>query len=350
MGRRDLFAILGTIALGAMGGAVFFALTLPLPWMLGALFFTLTGALCKAPLKGPEQLRPALVAVIGVLLGAAFTPEVLGQIWLWALSLSFLALYVALAAALVVPFYHLVGRMDPVTALFAAMPGGLTEMMEIGRSLGGDDRQIILSHAARIAVSVSLIAIWFRGVLGFEVSGFVTFGDKDALGWSDAGILIACGLLGGPLGRRLRLPAPMLLGTMILSALAHLTGLTAAAPPAWLVVVAQVLLGTIMGCRFLGCAPALALRALALALVATGMMMALALGFALLIHGWIDQTPEQVLLAYAPGGLTEMSLVALSMQADVAYIALHHVVRIAILLAIAPSLLGFIARQWRQRS
>jgi len=43
-------------------------------------------------------------------------------------------------------------------------------------------------------------------------------------------------------------------------------------------------------------------------------------------------------LAYSPGGLAEMSLVALAMNADIAYVASHHLVRISVVMALAPIL------------
>ncbi|GFE67390.1 hypothetical protein KIN_44640 [Litoreibacter roseus] len=51
----------------------------------------------------------------------------------------------------------------------------------------------------------------------------------------------------------------------------------------------------------------------------------------------------QLLLAYAPGGLNEMSLVSLAIQADVAFVATHHLVRIIVLLALAGTVLAKVA-------
>ncbi|RVT87190.1 AbrB family transcriptional regulator [Rhodobacteraceae bacterium CCMM004] len=337
--------MVATVALGLAGGCLFWWANLPLPWMLGALTATLIAALAAVPLVPPEGIRPVVVAVIGVLLGSSFTPEVVQQAAGWALSLAFLAVYLVIAAALVVPFYVRVGRMDTVTAFFAAMPGGLNDMMLIGEAMGGDARQIILAHAARIAVTIGAVAVWFRVILGLEVSGIAGLNATGAaLGWADAAILVLCGVCGIGLGQVLRLPAPTLIGPMILSAAVHVTGLTYSAPPALLVVAAQVVLGTIMGCRFIGCPPRMVLRALVLALAATVMTLGVALSFAALFHDWFGQSAAQVILAYAPGGLTEMSLVALSMGEDVAYIATHHIARIAMLLGLAPVILVPLAR------
>lgn len=331
-----------TCLLAGIGGALFFALNLPLPWMLGAMFVVLIAAMFKAPVESPERVRPYTVAVIGVMLGSGFTTETFDQLTQWSLSLMFLTICVALQAAAAGVFYTKVGRMSPVTALFSAMPGGVVEMMEIGRRYGGNERTIILSHAARIVLVIAMIAFWFRVVLGYEVSGVAPLG-KGSTGPIDFLILIACGVVGSVAALRLSLPAPTFLGPMLCSAMAHMAGWTAGSPPVWLVICAQVLLGSIVGGRFVGVAPRFVLRAFALSAVATVMMLAITIGLAQVLQELLHQTPEQILLAYAPGGLTEMSLVSLSMGADVAFIATHHLFRVILLLTIAGSLLAWIA-------
>lgn len=331
-----------TCALAAIGGLVFATLNLPLPWMLGAMAATLCAALLKAPIQSPERLRPYTVAVIGVMLGAGFTTETFDQLAQWSVSLLFLTLCVALQAGVVTVLYMRLGRMDAVTALFAAMPGGVVEMMEIGKRYGGDERAIVLAHGARIVLVIALIAFWFRIVLGYEVSGVAPLG-KGHTGTSDLLILVACGLIGSLLGIKLSLPAPTFLGPMLLSAVAHMAGWTAGSPPSWLVICAQILLGGIVGCRFVGAAPRYVARAFGLSLVATIVMLTIAVGLSQILQSILHQTPEQILLAFAPGGLTEMSLVSLSMGADVAYIATHHLFRVILLLSLAGSLLAWIA-------
>ncbi|MGQ0566614.1 MAG: AbrB family transcriptional regulator [Gemmobacter sp.] len=330
--------------LGLVGGGAFFALNLPLPWMLGALTVTLCAAVIGLPIRTPEALRPPVVAVIGVLLGSGFSPDLLGQVPGWLPSLAMLALYAGLSAAVVVPYYRYLGGFDPVTAYFAGMPGGLAEMMMIGRAMGGDDRRIVLAHAARIVVTVAAIAFWFRLVLGYQVSGNPGGPPLLSMALQDVGILVVCGVAGAIVATRLRLPAPTLLGPMVLSGIAHATGLTDSAPPPGLVIAAQVALGTVMGCRFVGVSARDVGRALVLSVGATAMMLGLALGFAVALNAMMGLDLSLVLLAFAPGGLNEMSLVALALQVEVAFVALHHVVRIVLVIALAPLAL----RLWRR--
>jgi uncharacterized protein len=338
-----LARIAAGLALGTLGGVAFHALNLPLPWMLGALFVTMVASVAGAPVLGPARLRPVIIAVIGVLLGSRFTPDVLDQAGQALVTLSILMVYLAAVAALVVPYYRFVAGQDWTTAYFAGMPGGLSEMIEMGEAKGADVPAIILAHSLRIVLTIGLMAVLFRLVLGHQVGADGSAPQAGAgLGALDAVLLALCALLGSILGKSLRLPAPTFLGPLILSAAIHLAGLTESAPPGLLVNAAQVVLGTILGCRFLGIGAARVLKAGLLSLGATVLTLILALAGAALMHRFAGVALDQGLLALAPGGLTEMGLIALAINADVAFVALHHVVRILVVIIFAPVLLRLV--------
>lgn len=323
------------LAIGAAGGALFQVLTLPLPWMLGALFSTMAASVAKAPVLGPGRLRPVVVAVIGVLLGSRFTPDIIADASDWIGTVAILMLYVVAVTVVVVPFYRFAGRFDWVTAYFAGMPGGLTEMIEIGEASGAKAAPIILAHSLRIVVTIALIAVWFR--LVEDLGGGVSVAAVEAtVTWVDALLLLGSAVVGSLLGNRLRFPAPTFLGPLLVSAVLHVAGLTESAPPGLLVNTAQVLLGTILGCRFLGISAGTFVRAAALAFGATALMLGLAFGASLAMWHLAGIGPNLALLALAPGGLTEMGLIALAINADVAFVTLHHVVRILFVIVLAP--------------
>lgn len=336
-----LARIAAGLALGTLGGTLFYLMGLPLPWMLGALSLTMVASVAGLPVQGPTRLRSAIVAIIGVLLGSRFTPDVLGQAGEALVTLSILLVYLLAVAAVVVPFYRYVGRQDWTTAYFAGMPGGLSEMIEFGEARGANVPAIVLAHSLRIVVTIALMAFVFRVVLGHDVGAAAT-DPGPALGWLDAVTLAASAVIGAWLGTTLRLPAPTFLGPLILSAAAHMTGLTESAPPTVLVIAAQIVLGTILGCRFLGIAPVMLWKAGLLSLGATVLTLALALVAGLAMRAWAGVGLDQALLALAPGGLTEMGLIALAIQADVAFVALHHVARILVVLVLAPLAVRFL--------
>lgn len=341
--RRFLHYALGLL-LGTGGGFLFLALGLPLPWMLGALFATMAASIAGLPVLGPARARPAVVAVIGVLLGSRFGPEVLDHAWAWIGTLGILIVYLLVVGLISVPWYRFAGGYDWRTAFFAGMPGGLAEMIELAEAKGGRPAPVILAHSLRIVVTIALVAVWFRLVLGHEVGSAAVL-SGGPLAWQEAVLLLAAAVFGCLLGKALRWPAPTFLGPLALSAGLHLTGVSESAPPAVLVNAAQVVLGTVLGCRFRGVPLAALRRAGALSLGSTVLVLGTAVAFGQIMYLTTGTDPQQALLAMAPGGLTEMGLIALAIHADVAFVALHHVVRILAVIVAAPLVFTLVERR-----
>jgi len=326
-----------TLALGGLGGVVFQGLGLPLPWMLGAITATTVTALAGVRMQVPGPLRAGMITVLGVMLGSAFHPGLIGDMMAWGPSLLGLILYVPLATLVVRQYYRRLSHYGPVTATCAAAPGGLTQLTLIGGALGGDDRTIALSHGIRILVVVSLLPTAFTMLAGYHrPTGGGGAAVGDLLSLTDVAWLLGCAGLGVVVGRVLRLPAGVMIGPMLLSGLAHGFGLTVSHPPTVLVAMAQSVIGTGIGVRFVGI-PVRALAQTFLAAIgATVLLLALTLVFAAALAAMTGLSFPALVLAYAPGGVVEMSLVSLALGVDVAFVSSHHVARILLVVVLVP--------------
>ncbi len=348
--RRNLPPVLLDLGIGTAGGALAHALDLPLAWMIGAMLATTAAAVLGLPLAFSRRLRTGMITVLGVMLGSAFAPALLDQIARWAFSLGALAACAAVTTAVTMIYFRSVARYDPVTAYFCAVPGGLNEMTIMGAALGGNERAISLTHGARILFTVLTIPIGFRLLEGYDAAARAVAGRAlGAIDAEDVAILALCAVVGYFAAQRLRLPAASILGPMALSAAAHLTGLTEAKPPAELVAAAQVVAGSAIGARFAGTAATTLARLALHALGATAIMIVLAIGFAAALNAVFGLPLADLILALAPGGLAEMSLVALALHADAAFVSMHQVARIAMVVAFAPVLHRLLPERWRAR-
>jgi membrane AbrB-like protein len=226
---------------------------------------------------------------------------------------------------------------DPATAYFAATPGGLNEMVIVGRAMGGDDRGIALVHGARVLLVVLTLPFWFRYAYGAgSVGGGAGDGTLADIGWLDGGVLVACAVVGPLLGKLLRLPAYRLVGPMLASAGVHLAGVTASAPPFELVAMAQVVVGSAVGARFVGAPLKWVAKIIVSSIGSTGLMLGATVGFAFALAPLSGIPCPVIVLAFSPGGLAEMSLIALSLGIETAFVATHHVARIAMIVIAAP--------------
>lgn len=328
------------LLIGALSGAVANAVGLPLPFMLGSMIGTTIAALSGAPIRSPARLRVIFLPVLGVMLGSGISAEILAVLGRWSITFAFLIPFSIVAAGCSFWFYRGIGRYDPVTAFFSAMPGGLNEMVLMGTAAGGEEKRIVMAHATRI------LAVILFGVLFFGMAFGVTSGSAappavslDALSVQDWLILGACALIGVRLAVRLRLPAAAILGPMLLSGAAHVTGLVSVPPPTIIVMIAQVVIGTVIGARFLGANLRQVGRDMGLGVGASLIMIAVAVLFALIVGTITGTEVSHTFLAYSPGGLTEMSLLALAMGQEVAYVSVMHVARLTLVIfAAAPAL------------
>lgn len=326
---RWLFALL----LGAALGWIAVLAGLPLPWMLGPMIGCTLAAMVRLPVRGPNALRHIVVPVIGVMLGSGVTAEVLAGVTRWTGTMALLIPFIIGAAAASYAVYRRIGRFDHATAWFCAMPGGLNDMMIMGAAVGGDEKRIALAHASRILVVIVLVVLFYGLVLDVPTTGAVRgWTPIDALGLRDWVVLGLCAGAGAVLGNVLGLPAPMVFGPLILSAVAHVSGIVSTAPPTIIVNAAQVVVGTVVGCRFIGTAPGAVLRDLGLGALASSAMIGVAVVFAIIANKLTSVDLAQTFLAFSPGGLTEMSLLALAMGQDVAYVTTAHVVRLVIVI------------------
>lgn len=336
--HRPLKSQILAMAIGVAGGLAAYFGGLPLPWMLGPMIANTVAAMLSMPIAGPDKLRFYVIPIIGVMLGAGVTAEIFDLLGTWLVTLALLPVFLACAAGISYAVYRRIGGYDPVTSFYAAMPGGLNEMLILGAEAGGNERRIALAHAARVLIIVIFVALFFGLIVG------VSSGGRGSAQWTglyqisaqDYLILGICAVVGAIAGKRLGLPAAPVFGPMILSAIAHFAGWVTVAPPTLLVIAAQITIGTIIGTRFVGATLAEIRKDLGLSAIASLLMLIAAVAFAEAIS-WVTGIPlAQAFLAFSPGGLTEMSLLTLAMGQDVAYVSVMHIIRITLVIAVAP--------------
>lgn len=336
------------LAIGTAGGALFNHFQLPLAWMIGSMLFTAVAAASGAPVRIPRALRSGMIMILGIMLGSGFTPAILDRVGEWTVSLSGLLVYMAAATAVGVLLLRHGARLDPVTAYFTATPGGLNEMVLVGTRMGGDARTIALAHALRVMLVVILIPFTFQALGFYDPAQRGALGPAlTALAPRDMALLAAC-TIGYPVARLLRVPAAQIVGPMLLSAAIHLAGLTEGKPPGLLVAAAQVVVGASLGCRFTGLEARRLGRDGLMAVALTAAMLAVTTAAAWLVNGATGLGMAALILAFAPGGLAEMTLIALALHIDVALVATHHIVRIVLIVTLAPAVF-LLWRKWTAR-
>nr|WP_252733437.1 AbrB family transcriptional regulator [Paracoccus marinaquae] len=333
-----------TFAIAAVGAAAFLMSNLPLPLLLGPMLACLIAALAGAPLAGAGQFGVFMRTFLGVAVGASITPEVLAGLPGIAASLIFVPAFIAVIAMVGYPLFRRGFGFDHPTAWYAAMPGGLQDMLVFGQEAGGDVRALSLIHATRVLVIVTVGPLIMNAYWGVDLSR--PPGDSiRATDPVEIAIMVAAGFFGWKIAERIGLFGASILGPMILTTVLSLTGIITHRPPAEIIQAAQFFIGIAVGIQYAG----ITARELRIDVTA-GLVYAIALaGISLIFFEIIVQlqiAPAlDAFLAFLPGGQAEMVVIAILAGADLAYVVSHHILRIVIVIMLAPVVARIMSRR-----
>jgi len=297
-----------TLVVGVVGGAVAAAVNLPLAWMLGALWVIVLLSVWKTLSQPPQQLRRLSLAVIGCYLGSSFTPTFLNHLVQApvALVLTTLATAFTFAAGFFVLKRAL--NADNHTALFGSMPGGLSLLIALASTYRGDTAIVVTVQVVRIMSVASIIPLWSRFVAGDDavVAGMAAAEGIESYGlwWLLAAFFAAAG--------------------------------------------AQVVLGASVGAR-LGVRELMASGKTAVVGVAMAILfLAICALFAAVAASVTDIRFLVWLLAFAPGGIAEICLVAQLLDLNPMFVLTMQVARLLLVVIFTPLLARWLQRGVRR--
>lgn len=338
-----MIPVLTAFVTGAIGVAVFHAVDLPLPWLLGPITASLVAALIGLPLGGIAVVNESMRTVLGVAVGATLTPAVLATFPAMLPTLALVPVMVLAIGALGLPYFRRIWGYDFPTAYYATMPGGLQDMLVFGEEAGGNVRSMSLIHATRVLVIVVALPFLLKGVWQADLSALPGKPASD-VPWPHLAIMVGCALTGWLGAKRIGLFGASILGPLIVTAAVTLAGLLENRPPAEAIWAAQFFIGTSIGAKYAGISMAEVRRDLVAGL---GFCVILILLTILFVEGiyLFDLAPGmETLLAFAPGGQAELTVLALIVGADVAFVVAHHVLRLFLVILGAPLAARLVSR------
>jgi membrane AbrB-like protein len=121
---------------------LFAASGLPAAWLSGALTAVAVLAIFGANVSVTRGIRGAAFIALGVMMGAAVTPETLTGMRTWPISLAVLVLSVAATMAAVTFYLRRFAGWDGRTAFYASAPGALSTALALATQDGADVRRV----------------------------------------------------------------------------------------------------------------------------------------------------------------------------------------------------------------
>ncbi|WP_431854873.1 AbrB family transcriptional regulator [Azospirillum sp.] len=320
-------SVASTLAIGAAGGALFAWAGMPAAWLAGAMIAVAASAIgTRVPLLVPAWMREVAFVLIGMSIGAGVTPDTLWLMHTWPLSIALLAVSIAATVAASSVYLERVHRWDRATARFSAIPGALAAVLAMAARGGVDLPRVALAQSLRLFILVAVMPLILRMTTPLPAPD-APLAAADGDGILGVVALLAASGAGAYLFHRFRLPGDALLGAMLVSSVLHGADLAHGQLPSGLLVAGFLVAGAVIGARFRGVPIATLRRALGPAVGSVAIALCLSAAFAGAGAAWLGVPFGQLWIAYAPGGLEAMTIVAFALGLDAAFIGTHHVVR-----------------------
>jgi membrane AbrB-like protein len=333
-----------TLAIAAAGGAALGLAGLPAGWLSGSILAVAVAAFAGRPVLVPRLLTRSIFVVIGISLGAVVTPETLHGVATYPASIAVLIAAIACVSLAGTAYLHIVHGWKLLSAYLASSPGGMSQVLVVAAELGADLRAIAIVQSMRVVIialglPAGLALFGAGGQAMRRGSGPLTLAVVD-----DLAILAAASTVVALIAYRFRFPGGLLFGALFASAALHGSGLVHAVLPSWVANAAMVALGGVVGARFSDMSPRLLANYLAASFGSFAASVGVAALFAVGIIVALSLPVAEVMIAYAPGSVDAMMLLALALHLDPVYVGAHHVSRVIFVSLVMPLISRRIAR------
>ncbi|QQK76472.1 AbrB family transcriptional regulator [Salicibibacter cibarius] len=340
-----------------LGGLLFSFTNLSIAWMIGAL---VVGSLVAIFQPGFLDLKRAVnkvpkswlwlgQGILGIQLGLYINMtliETLSNYWIIILSVLVLSIIFAFITGFFLFYFT---KTDLLSSFIATAPGGVAAMPAYAQEVDANVAAVSVTQVLRVVLVISTVPVLlsFNGGNGgaseniqsitYEATVLpLSFGQ---FGWTF--LLLALALLFAFTSKKLKIPAPWLLGAMVTAAAFNL--ISAQALPAatlwwpdWALPVAQLFLGASIGAKMQK-----DLFRDSKAVIIVGIISSLALIAALAALSILVASQTQLdmitsILAFSPGGVAEMAATAVELDADSTFVVAVQVIRIMAVLLVLP--------------
>ncbi len=330
------------MALALAGGALLTLTGAPAAWLTGGVL-AVTFALGPLRLSAPSQnLTDSAMLFSGLLIGSTATPQAVAAAGRYPGSIVIMLVAVLVILALTSLFLIRICGWSRTEAVLSAAPGAFSTVAVLAV-----DRKQNLSRIAIIQLFrlyMLLMALPALVVGSGLVAVTLTPVPVPVLLPTAFALLAACGLAGAFLFQRLGVASPIILGSTAASAILHATDVVDGNLPNPVAIMAFAMLAASIGGRFAKIALRDVIRLIPVALGAFLISMGAAMLFA-----WPASLVAQVplataIVAFAPGALEAMAMLAFALELDPLYVAAHHLARFFAVGFGLPLLIGWIER------
>ena len=315
----------------------------PLAWMIGPMIMTSIGALAGLKIIMPRLALSSVLIILGLYIGNYIDQNLFNQMLDWIWTTLIMLIYIIISIYVVSKYLQKFSGYQEKASIFSAAPGALGPLIILAEYEKSDLSQVATSHLIRLIIIIT--------VFPFII---VSSSDQEALIINDfnymaqdhlnLALLIVGSLILIFIFDKIKVPAALLSGTLVASGILQITEIASYKLPETTINFCLLVLGASVGCRFANKTIKEIANNSLHSIVATVILVILGLLAAYFANFFVENNLMTLILAFCPGGIYEVAVIAIAFDLEPDFVAFHHIIRLLFILFTVPVFLKVIEK------
>ena len=316
---------------------------IPLAWMIGPMIATSIAALSGLKIVMPKLALSSILIILGLHIGNYIDQSLFNQILDWIWTTLIMLIYIIVSIFIVSKYLQKFSGYQEKASIFSAAPGALGPLIILAEYEKSDLSQVATSHLIRLIIIITvfpLIIVTSSDQESLNISKFDYMNQNHLdLLWLFLSSLFLIFVFS-----KLRVPAALLSGTLVASGILQVTEIASYKLPDPTINFCLLILGASVGCRFANKTLSEVANNSLHSLVATAILVILGLFAAFIANFFVENNLLTLILAFCPGGIYEVAVIAIAFDLEPDFVAFHHIIRLLFILFTVPIFLRIIEK------
>ena len=316
---------------------------IPLAWMIGPMIATSIAALSGLKIVMPKLALSSILIILGLHIGNYIDQSLFNQMLDWIWTTLIMLIYIIVSIFIVSKYLQKFSGYQEKASIFSAAPGALGPLIILAEYEKSDLSQVATSHLIRLIIIITvfpLIIVTSSDQESLNISKFDYMNQNHLdLLWLFLSSLFLIFVFS-----KLRVPAALLSGTLVASGILQVTEIASYKLPDPTINFCLLILGASVGCRFANKTLSEVANNSLHSLVATAILVILGLFAAFIANFFVENNLLTLILAFCPGGIYEVAVIAIAFDLEPDFVAFHHIIRLLFILFTVPIFLRIIEK------
>ena len=316
---------------------------IPLAWMIGPMIATSIAALSGLKIAMPKLALSSILIILGLHIGNYIDQSLFNQMLDWIWTTLIMLIYIIVSIFIVSKYLQKFSGYQEKASIFSAAPGALGPLIILAEYEKSDLSQVATSHLIRLIIIITVFPLIILTSSDQESSNVSKF-DYMSQNHLDLLWLFVSSLFLIFIFSKLRIPAALLSGTLVASGILQVTEIASYKLPDPTINFCLLILGASVGCRFANKTLNEVANNSLHSLIATSILVILGLFAAFIANFFVENNLLTLILAFCPGGIYEVAVIAIAFDLEPDFVAFHHIIRLLFILFTVPIFLRIIEK------